>query len=43
MLKAFDERDAEPLLDVYSDDADWVNAFGTVKRADANTETTNWH
>jgi uncharacterized protein (TIGR02246 family) len=32
LLKAFDERDAEPLLDVYSADADWVNAFGTVKR-----------
>lgn len=32
LLKAFDERDAEPLLQAYSDDADWVNAFGTVKR-----------
>ena len=32
LLKAFDERDAEPLQGVYSDDADWVNAFGTVKR-----------
>jgi len=32
LLKAFDDRDAEPLLQVYSDDADWVNAFGTVKR-----------
>lgn len=32
LLKAFDDRDAEPLLSVYSDDADWVNAFGTVKR-----------
>jgi uncharacterized protein (TIGR02246 family) len=32
LLKAFDERDAGPLLGVYSDDADWVNAFGTVKR-----------
>ena len=32
LLKAFDERDAEPLLGVYSDDADWVNAFGTAKR-----------
>jgi uncharacterized protein (TIGR02246 family) len=32
LLKAFDERDAEPLMDVYSDDADWINAFGTVKR-----------
>jgi len=32
LLKAFDDRDAEPLLGVYSDDADWVNAFGSVKR-----------
>src|ERR1700761_2193203 len=32
LLKAFDDRDAEPLLRVYSEDADWVNAFGTVKR-----------
>ncbi len=32
LLKAFDDREAEPLLGVYSDNADWVNAFGTVKR-----------
>jgi uncharacterized protein (TIGR02246 family) len=32
LLKAFDDRDAELLRGVYSDDADWVNAFGTVKR-----------
>jgi len=32
LLKSFDDRNAEPLLGVYSDDADWVNAFGTVKR-----------
>jgi uncharacterized protein (TIGR02246 family) len=32
LLKAFDDRDADALLAVYSDDADWVNAFGTVKR-----------
>jgi uncharacterized protein (TIGR02246 family) len=32
LLNAFDDRDAEPLQAVYSDDADWVNAFGTVKR-----------
>jgi uncharacterized protein (TIGR02246 family) len=32
LLKAFDDRDAAPLLGVYSDDADWVNAFGTVRR-----------
>jgi uncharacterized protein (TIGR02246 family) len=32
LLKSFDDRDAEPLQAVYSHDADWVNAFGTVKR-----------
>ena len=32
LLKSFDKRDAEPLRDVYAADADWVNAFGTVKR-----------
>jgi uncharacterized protein (TIGR02246 family) len=32
LLKAFRDRDAEALHTVYSDDADWVNAFGTVKR-----------
>jgi uncharacterized protein (TIGR02246 family) len=32
LLKAFRDRDAEALHIVYSDDADWVNAFGTVKR-----------
>jgi len=32
LLKAFDDRNAEPLRGVYSDDADWANAFGTVKR-----------
>lgn len=32
LLKAFDDRDAEALRGVYSEDADWVNAFGTVKR-----------
>ena len=32
LLKSFDDRDAGPLHNVYSDDADWVNAFGTVKR-----------
>ena len=31
LLKSFDDRNAEPLLSVYSDDADWVNAFGTVR------------
>lgn len=32
LLTGFRERDAEVLRAVYSDDADWVNAFGTVKR-----------
>jgi uncharacterized protein (TIGR02246 family) len=32
LLKAFDDRGAESLRGVYSEDADWVNAFGTVKR-----------
>ena len=32
LLKGFRDRDAEALHAVYSDDADWVNAFGTVKR-----------
>ncbi len=31
-LKSFDDRNADPLRGVYSDDADWVNAFGTLKR-----------
>jgi uncharacterized protein (TIGR02246 family) len=32
LLTGFRDRDAEALQSVYSDDADWVNAFGTVKR-----------
>jgi uncharacterized protein (TIGR02246 family) len=32
LLASFRKRDAEALHAVYSDDADWVNAFGTVKR-----------
>jgi uncharacterized protein (TIGR02246 family) len=32
LLASFRNRDAEALHAVYSDDADWVNAFGTVKR-----------
>ncbi len=32
LLTGFRERDAEKLVGVYSADADWVNAFGTVKR-----------
>jgi uncharacterized protein (TIGR02246 family) len=36
LVKAFDDRNAEALLEVYSDDADWVNAFGTVKHGREN-------
>jgi uncharacterized protein (TIGR02246 family) len=32
LLTSFRDRDAEALHTVYSDDADWVNAFGTIKR-----------
>jgi uncharacterized protein (TIGR02246 family) len=32
LLQGFSARDAEALVDVYSDDADWVNAFGSVKK-----------
>jgi uncharacterized protein (TIGR02246 family) len=32
LLTSFRNRDADALHAVYSDDADWVNAFGTVKR-----------
>src|ERR1700756_1081036 len=32
LLTSFRDRDSEALHTVYSDDADWVNAFGTVKR-----------
>src|ERR1700740_91441 len=35
LLKGFRDRDAQALRAVYSDDADWVNAFGTVKRGRA--------
>jgi uncharacterized protein (TIGR02246 family) len=31
LLSGFRERDADQLNDVYSDDADWVNAFGTTQ------------
>jgi uncharacterized protein (TIGR02246 family) len=31
LLAGFIERDIDKLTDVYSDDADWVNAFGSVK------------
>jgi uncharacterized protein (TIGR02246 family) len=32
LVTGFRERDAEQLVGIYSDDADWVNAFGTVKK-----------
>jgi uncharacterized protein (TIGR02246 family) len=32
LLTGFRERDAEKLVGIYSADADWVNAFGTVKK-----------
>ena len=32
LLTSFRNRDAQALHAVYSDDADWVNAFGRVKR-----------
>ena len=32
LLTGFQERDVDKLANVYSGDADWVNAFGTVKR-----------
>lgn len=32
LVTGFRDRDAEALRVAYSDDADWVNAFGTVKR-----------
>ena len=36
LLTGFRERDAEKLVGIYAFDADWVNAFGTVKKgADA--------
>ena len=32
LLSGFQERDADKLVNVYSSDADWVNAFGSVKK-----------
>lgn len=31
LLAGFSERNVDKLADVYTDDADWVNAFGSVK------------
>src|ERR1700722_3872605 len=35
LLSGFQQRDAEQLVGVYSADADWVNAFGSVKKGGA--------
>lgn len=35
LLTGFVTRDADRLADVYAEDADWVNAFGSVKRGAA--------
>lgn len=32
LMTGFRERDAEKLIGIYTSDADWVNAFGTVKK-----------
>ncbi len=32
LLSGFQERDADKLVGVYTSDADWVNAFGSVKK-----------
>ncbi len=32
LMAGFKERDAEKLVGIYTSDADWVNAFGTVQR-----------
>jgi uncharacterized protein (TIGR02246 family) len=32
LVSGFQQRDADQLVGVYTDDADWVNAFGTVKQ-----------
>ena len=36
LRSGFQERDASTMGDVYSADADWVNAFGTVKKGSAD-------
>jgi uncharacterized protein (TIGR02246 family) len=32
LMTGFQQRDAEKLVGIYTSDADWVNAFGTVKK-----------
>jgi uncharacterized protein (TIGR02246 family) len=36
LQQGFGARDAEKLVGIYAADADWVNAFGTVKRGGAD-------
>jgi len=40
LFSGFAARDVDMLTGVYSDDADWVNAFGSVKRG--NLEIVNY-
>lgn len=35
LMRGFTERNADLLADVYSEDADWINAFGSRKRGAA--------
>ncbi len=32
LMTGFQQRDADKLVGIYTSDADWVNAFGTVKK-----------
>ena len=32
LMTGFRERDADKLVGIYTSDADWVNAFGSVKK-----------
>jgi uncharacterized protein (TIGR02246 family) len=34
LMTGFRDRDAEKLVGIYTSDADWVNAFGTVKKGE---------
>jgi len=40
LLAGFRERDAEKLVGIYTSDADWVNAFGSVKKAAMRSSST---
>ena len=39
LMRGFSERNADLLTDVYSEDADWINAFGSRKRGVAESVT----